>query len=246
MRLDVLGSSGTAPTHDNPASGFLVSSEGTTLWMDAGPGTYMALLGLVDQTDVDAVLISHMHPDHCSDLFAFFHGLKYMREPTEAVPVVVPDGSINRISGFLQADPDHAVFQTLAFHEAQPGETLRFGTIDVVPMAARHSVPAFVYRVESAGGSLGYTGDTGPSEMVSAHFAGVGTILAEASLANDDRYPFHMTGRQAGQLAATSGSEQLILTHLRETMDAESTRQEAANVFGGTVSLAQPGDVYMI
>ena len=85
MRLDVLGSSGTAPSRDNPASGFLVSEASTTSWMDAGPGTYMALLGLIDPGDIDAVLISHMHADHCTDLFAFFHGLKYIHGAPEQV-----------------------------------------------------------------------------------------------------------------------------------------------------------------
>ena len=246
MRLDVLGSSGTAPARGNPASGYLLRHGTTTIWMDAGPGTYMALLEVVDPADVDAVLLSHMHADHCTDLFALFHGLKYIRASEKAVPVVVPDGSIERLQGFVQGDSDHALFEAMTFHEPRPGESIRFGDITVKPQAAHHSVPAFAYRVEAAGQALGYTGDTGASEMVDEHFAGVHTVLAEASLPAGDGYPFHMTARQAAQLAVTAGVDRLILTHIPESVDSAESMSEAAAVFPGQLSLAQPGDVYMI
>ena len=246
MQLDVLGSSGTAPTKDNPASGYLLRQAGTTIWMDAGPGTYMALLQLIDPAEVDAVILSHMHADHCSDLFALFHGLKYVRGASASVPVVGPDGSTERLRGFVQGGPDHALFETFAVHEARPGETLRFGDFVVTPQAAHHSVPAFAYRVEAGGGALGYTGDTGPSQMVVEHFSGAHTVMAEASLAAGNSYPFHMTGRQAGELAAQVAAERLVLTHIPESIDAGDSAADAADIFRGELSLARPGDVYMI
>ncbi len=247
MRLDVLGSSGTAPTRDNPASGYLLRHGDTTIWMDAGPGTYMALLGLVDVGEVDAVLLSHMHPDHCTDLFALFQGLKYVRRlEVDPVPVVAPDGSIERLQGFVQGGDDHALFAVLAIHEAQPGETLHFGDFTVSPQAAHHSVPALAYRVEAGAGALGYTGDTGASDMVTEHFAGTHTLLAEASLPAGDRYPFHMTAQEAGRLGAATGAQHLILTHIPEFIDGGDSLAEAAVVYGGRLSLARPGDVYMI
>lgn len=246
IRLDVLGSSGTAPAKDNPASGYLVRHRDTTIWMDAGPGTYMALLQAVDPTEVDAVLLSHMHADHCTDLFALFQGLKYVRGVEDPVPVLAPDGSIERLRGFVQAGDDHALFNVFAIHEGRPDESFQFGGVAVKAQAAHHSAPAFAYRLEADGVSLGYTGDTGPSEMVAEHFAGVTALLAEASLSPGDAYPFHMTARQAGEMAAAVGTSRLILTHIPETIDPASSAAEAAEAFAGDVSLARPGDVYMI
>jgi len=246
MRLDVLGSSGTAPTKINPASGYLLRYAGTTVWMDAGPGTYMALLQLIDPAEVDVVLLSHMHPDHCTDLFALFHGLKYVRGVDDPVSVVAPDGSLERMRGFVQGGDDHALFQAFAVHEARPGETLQFAAFTVNPQAAHHSVPAFAYRIHAGGAALGYTGDTGASDMVAEHFAGAHTVLAEATLPAGDGYPFHMTAHQAGQLASAAGAERLILTHIPEFVDSAESLSGAGEVYGGELSLAQPGDVYMI
>lgn len=247
MRLDVLGSSGTAPRRDNPASGYLVRSDTTTIWMDAGPGTYMALLQKVDPDTIDAVLLSHMHPDHCTDVFALFHELSYVRRSGRSIPVMVPDGSIERVRGFVGGDPDHPVFQTLHFREVQPGETAAVGDVTVTAQAAHHSVPALAYRLEASAAAVGYSGDTGPSEMVVEHFAGVDLLLAEASLQDaSDPYAFHMTARQAGELATYAGAAHLVLTHIPSSLDQGESRRQAAEVYAGPLSLAAPGDMYMI
>lgn len=247
MQLDILGSSGTAPRAGNPASGYLVRSGATTIWMDAGPGTYMALLEVVDPETIDAVLITHMHPDHSSDIFALSHTLAYIRHSSRAIPVVVPDGSIDRLRGFVGGADDHPLFDALDFHEAQPGETFDFGGVSVAMQAAHHTVPAFAYRLTADAATLGYTGDTGPSDLVTELFAGVELLLAEASRDDgSDPFPFHMTARQAGAMAAAAGVNHLLLTHIPETIDPGLSLQAAAEEYGGRLGLAAPGETYMI
>ncbi len=247
MLLEVLGSSGTAPRAGNPASGYLVRSEGATIWMDAGPGTYMALLELVDPEGLDAVLLSHMHPDHSSDIFALAHTVAYIRHSTRRIPVVVPDGSIARLQGFVGGSSDHQLFESLSFHEAQPGETFEFGDVSVSVQAAHHTVPAFAYRLTSGGATLGYTGDTGPSDLVTEHFAGIDLLLAEASLDDEgEPVPFHMTARQAGAMAAAAGVDRLLLTHIPETVDPRRSLLVAGEEFRGRLGLAEPGEAYKI
>ncbi len=247
MRLEVLGSSGTAPRAGNPASGYLVRSDQSTIWMDAGPGTYIALLDRVDPEEIDAVLLSHMHADHSSDIFALFHGLKHVRKSDRSIPVIVPDGAIDRVLGFLGGGPDHAILENLRFREAQPGESIFIGDMTITVQAAHHSVPALVYRIEAGGSALGYTGDTGPSRMVEEHLADVDVLLAEASLQDhSDSYVFHMTARQAADLAVRANAGHLVLTHIPAMLDPEDSRRQAAEVFSGTMSLAAPGESYII
>lgn len=247
MQLQVLGSSGTAPRRGNPASGYLVRSEAATIWMDAGPGTYMALLARIDPEALDAVVLSHMHPDHSSDIFALAHTLAYIRHSTRAIPVVVPEGSIERLSGFVGGSDQHPLFESLSFHEARPGETFEFGDVAVAVQAAYHSVPACAYRLSSGGVTLGYTGDTGPSNLVTEHFEGIDLLLAEASLdENRESFAFHMTARQAGAMAAEAGVHHLLLTHIPETVDARRSLEEAAQEYGGRLGLAEPGETYKI
>ena len=68
MKLTVLGSTAGAPSRTNPASGYLVEHGETSIWMDAGTGTFMELARHVDPGTLDAVLLSHTHVDHVSDL----------------------------------------------------------------------------------------------------------------------------------------------------------------------------------
>lgn len=246
MQLNVLGSSGTAPAIDNPASGYLVETDKVTIWVDCGPGTYMALLEHVEPGAIDAVVISHMHPDHCTDVFALYHALKFVAGVTRPVPVFAPEGSMQRFAGFLQAGPEHSFFQSMAVRETRNGESAAVGDLQIFFAAARHSVPALGVRLETRHGAIGYTGDTGPSQALDTHFSGVDVLIAEASLPPGDDYPFHMSPVQAAEMATAARVDRLVLTHLRETQDPDESIRQAAGVFGGDVGLARPGDVYKI
>ena len=68
MRLTVLGSSGTFAGPDDACSGYLVEHDGFRLLMDAGPGTLSNLQQHVPLDRLDAVLLSHAHPDHWTEL----------------------------------------------------------------------------------------------------------------------------------------------------------------------------------
>ena len=71
MKVHVTGSSGTFPVPGRPASGFLIEQGSTHIWCDAGSGTFTSLP--VGSDLVDAVVISHQHPDHSADLLIAFH-----------------------------------------------------------------------------------------------------------------------------------------------------------------------------
>ena len=94
VQLTVLGSSGGCASPGNPASGYLLTHERSTIWCDAGSGTFMALMDLMDPADVDAIVISHIHTDHCADLIAFYGYMAYGPSGTIPVPVFLPHGAV--------------------------------------------------------------------------------------------------------------------------------------------------------
>ena len=103
MRLTVIGCSGSAPGADSPASCYLVEHDGFRLVLDLGNGALGALARYVDPLTIDAVLVSHLHADHCLDLVAYSYALRYHPAgPVRRVPVHGPAGLAERIEIRLQ------------------------------------------------------------------------------------------------------------------------------------------------
>ena len=78
LTVTVLGSSGTYAGVDGACTGFLVRSAGATVMMDAGPGTLANLQRHVRPDQLDAVVLSHCHPDHWLELPVLRNALKYV------------------------------------------------------------------------------------------------------------------------------------------------------------------------
>lgn len=241
MELTVLGCSGTYPVAGRPASGYLVSHQETTLWVEAGPGTFTALCGLMDPHRLDGVFLSHRHPDHCADFFALYHALAYGGYEGGPLPVICPPGLADLLSGFAGGA---AMRETFSFTEGTEDGELEIGGLRITTAPANHPPPTLAARFSASGRSLAYTADTGPSREVEEMAAGCDLLLAEAALQEPRRPEFpahHMTGREAGEMASRAGARRLMLTHLRPRMHPERTMLEAEAAFAGEVSLAAPG-----
>ncbi len=125
LTLDVLGSCGSGPTRISPASGYLVRSETTAIWVDAGTGTFLELARRIDPADLAATVISHLHADHCADLFGWFHHLAYRLQLDHAIPVLLPPGGTERIENFLgQSGPTDPLHTVLDLTDVVDGDKL--------------------------------------------------------------------------------------------------------------------------
>lgn len=242
MQLLVLGSNGTYPTAGRPASGYLVSTFDTTLWLDAGPGTYVALCAEMDPRDLSGVFLSHRHPDHCTDIFALYHALAYGERRVPPVPVLCPEGLPDHLRCLVGASP--AWSSVFDFVTLATGETFRLGSLEIAVARTNHPPPTLAPRVTGSGRSVTYTADTGPCEELESHASGSDLLLAEASLGSPrtaDSTPHHMTGSEAGSMATRAGVRRLMLTHIAPYVDPERTVMEAEAEFNGRVSVAVPG-----
>src|SRR5690606_34909837 len=100
MRLTILGCAGSVPGPGTNASGYLLEADDFTLALDLGNGTVSALQQLQDPFDLDALLLSHLHPDHCADFAALTVIRRYHPERPGAdrrLPVYGPAGTEQRL-----------------------------------------------------------------------------------------------------------------------------------------------------
>jgi len=243
VRFHVLGSSGTFPAAGRPGSGYLVARDDTRVWVDAGPGTFLRLADLTDPVELTAMVVTHVHADHCVDVFALHHLLAYgPRRRSRPLPLFLPPGAAAHLSAF--ATDGERFASVFDLREVGDGERATAGACTLAFAAAEHSVPALAVRVEAGTSSLFYSGDTGVGGTWSAAAAGVKLMLCEATLQGEREpggYPFHLTAAEAAGAARAAGARRLMLTHLPPTLDPARSLEEAEAVFGRPVELAVPG-----
>ncbi|MGH8927182.1 MAG: MBL fold metallo-hydrolase [Acidimicrobiia bacterium] len=242
--MTIVGSAGTYPVAGRPASGYVVEDRGIRVWLEAGPGTFTALP--FDSSLIDAVVISHQHPDHCLDLLTAFHAFRYGPDPRSGVPVYSPKSVADKLLSFVDDHEDGAMAETFLFNAVSAGDEVTIGGITIHFRTSDHSVPTVASRWEANGKVFAYTGDTGPLGDWMAVAEGADLFLSEASYQGESGlqpYPHHLTATEAGRIARNVGAKHLMLTHIPPYLDSSKSVAEAEAVFDRPVELAVPGVV---
>ena len=267
MDLTVVGCSGSTSGPASPASCYLVQApyEGRTfsLVLDLGPGSFGALQRYVDPSAVDAYALSHLHPDHCLDLCGAYVAGRYSATAPWPRPAVhAPAGASARLTRAYEVplppgspgEGGLSIGDWFAFRTWAPEQ--RIGPFRVATVRVDHPVEAYAVRVTEAvgnGGSLVFSGDTGPCESLvelarGEDGRGVDLLLVEAAFLDGPDLPpgVHLTGSQAAGVGERAGVGQVLLTHIPPWHDPERVLTEATPHFSGPTSLAVTGGVWSI
>ena len=241
VRLTVLGGCGAYPEAGQACSGYLVEHDGFRLLVDLGYAVVPRLFELITAAGVDAVFITHGHPDHCVDLNPLLRARVLGGEALPPLPVHALPGALDAV---LALDRPGMLAGGYVLHEVNPGSGPDIGPFGVRTRLLPHSRPNAGVRLTAAGRVLTYTGDTGPDDGVVDLARGADLLLAEASFI--DRVPedFRRTLSSAdlqGRQAAAAGAGRLLLTHLLPGTDPAPARAAAERGYRGEVGVATPG-----
>lgn len=246
LRLTVLGCATPYPTADNPCSGYLVSG-GTRLWVDTGSGTLAQLQRYVRLDDLDAIWISHLHADHSADLLTAYYGALFADIQLAApIPLYGPPGIADRLAHFLTNTPTRSpVESAFAVHELHDGHQVQVGGLTLTSRAVEHGLPAFALRVEAAGRSLVYSGDTAPCTSLTSLAKGCDVLLCEAESAQvpAEGEQVHHTPEDTGD---TAGAGRLIVTHVGRFLTPQQAVARASVRFDVPIDYAAPGATFSI
>jgi ribonuclease BN (tRNA processing enzyme) len=216
-----------------------LTCEGTRLWLDCGSGTLANLQRHVTMEEVDAVVVSHHHPDHWTDLEHFGVACRWALGRSD-VPVYAPGGlrELTRIG--RAAD----VFE---WHDIADNDHVTIGALRLSFSQTDHPVTTLAARIEGGGRSLGYSADTGPAWELASLGSGLNVALCEATFLSDKEGSVqHLSARQAGRTARAAGADRLVITHLAPRVDQEAARAEAASAYRSDVTVAAVGDRFEV
>jgi ribonuclease BN (tRNA processing enzyme) len=264
VRITVLGKSPAWQDAGGACSGYLVEEGDTTLLLDCGNGVFGKLREHVDYTEVDAVMISHVHADHFIDLVPYSYAL-LLTPRQQPVPVAghpgtsdparprlfVPPGAEHTFKAVVGAWGDELLIDQ-AFLIETYNESSR---VEVGPLAATFSeVPHFILthavNLTSADGAGRFTfgADCCPGEELVEAARDTDLLFVEATLPRPERTGIrgHLTPSEAGDHARRAGAKRVVLTHISDELDAEWAREEGSRAFGAPVEVARQGDVFEI
>jgi ribonuclease BN (tRNA processing enzyme) len=245
MKVTVMGCAGSFPGPSSPASSYLFEADGFRMVVDMGNGSLGALQNYAPIFGIDAVCLSHLHADHCVDLYSYGIARRIAPGgPQPSIPVYGPAGSEDRIAMVHGPESPGELAGGFDFQTMTPA-TREIGPFRITTAHMNHPVETFGFRVEHAGRAIAYSADTGPCDALVALARDADVLLSEASFLDAPGLPenLHLSARQAAQHASRAGVGELILTHLVAWNDPLRSVTEASDTYGGKVSAARAGTV---
>ncbi len=243
MRLTVLGGAGGYPPAAGACGGYLIEQDGFRLLVDPGYAIVPRLLGIMPAGAIDAVLVSHGHPDHVADMNPLLRARLMSDDDSPPLAAyALPDA----LGPVLALDQIRALKGACEVREFEAGDAFPIGPFGIESRQLPHSIPNAGVRISAGGASITYTGDAGPSDDLVELADGTDLLLAEATYA--ESVPSENEGVlncafEVGRQAHRARAARLMLTHLLPGTDPEASRAAARRSFHDWIAVATPGTI---
>ncbi len=246
MRINILGSGTCVPSLKRHPCSVLIREKGVHILVDAGPGTMGQVLKLgVAIRDIDMILLSHFHLDHCADLAPFIFATKYPRFDRQKKLILAGGTGIRTLYDHLNTaydgtlDMPKAFFDIVALSEAgklDPG----FKGLEIQSAKTVHNPESRAFRfIDASGFSVVYSGDTDYSEDLIALSRDAHILICESAMPDGQKVKSHLTPSLAGEIATKAGVKKLVLTHFYPECDRADVWGQCRKTYGGPLVLAR-------
>ncbi len=252
MRFTTLGRSPAVPNPGEACAGYLVEGGRSRVMVDIGPGTVAQLLRLCNPSELDAIVISHMHTDHFLDLVTLRYSFPWKDEANPKLLVYLPPGATEQMEHVAIGAglPDYFA-RSFAFVEHDGVSPLNIRDLRFEPTPTVHFVPTWGFRMEArgvgedGGRTIAYSADSAPTPTLDTLADRADLFICEAALRTlaDDAQPperrGHLLPTEAGDVAQKGGVGRMVLTHLPVNSDGGSWAvSQASTTYEGPVEVA--------
>ena len=234
---------------DRPGSSgaaYLVRSARAAIVLDLGQGSFPRLIAEIEPSRLDAVVISHLHPDHFIDLVPLRHYLAYQLPEAATVRVIAPSGLADRIDA-LHDRPGFTA-ATLSC-EPMPLEPVRVGDFLIEARRVTHTTDSHAVRVSAGSGpGLVYSGDCGVASDLAPLIRPGDTLLVEVSFGAGPVPPGsqHLDAPAIAKLVTATRPGRILLTHLQMGIDPSPAISIVQAASLAPVDLVEPGDRFAL
>lgn len=226
MRVWVLGSGTLLPDPDRGSPGYWVEAGEEKILLDCGSGCLRTLARLRRPwSEVDRIFLTHLHTDHVGELAPLLFALRHGVTPPRSKPLWIlgPQGLLDHLEGLAKAhgayvaDPGFPVEVV----EVSPGTgwSPLSGAFHLRSFPTRHTEGSLAYRIESSTGTLGFTGDTGPTAGLGAFLRRCQVLVAECSNPDGTGMETHLTPGGLAALAQEAQPDLLLTVHAYPPLD---------------------------
>lgn len=264
MDVTLLGTGSPIPDPNRAGPSTLVRAADQVILCDAGRGVVMRLAGaLAGPAALSAVLVTHLHSDHLTDLNDVVTTRWIMSPQPNPLTIYGPVGLafvVDRMLEMLSLDVGYRIAHhedlvespAVTVVEVSPGDTFTIGDVDVRVGATDHRPvePTVAYRLDHGPTSVVLGGDGIPCAELDALCSGA-TAYVQTVLRDDivrlvpmqrfvDILDYHSSVEQAAQTATRAGVKTLILTHYVPAIgpgQEDEWRSIAAAHFAGDIVL---------
>ncbi len=238
MELTVFGHWGGYPLANDGTSSYLLTEGDFHLLIDVGASAVSIMQNYMHPNDLDAVIISHYHPDHVADVGILQH-IRLLSSSEDRPPVLPIYAHKEDARGYSYLDMNGVS----KAHEYRANEELTIGPFQIRFLKTIHPVPCYAMRIEANGKALVYTADSAYQEAFIPFTKGADLLITDTNFFKDmaGKSKVHMASVEAGKVAQEAGVKMLLLSHLPQKGDLEQLKNEAKSIFTGDTKLAEKG-----
>ncbi|HEY8348226.1 MAG TPA: MBL fold metallo-hydrolase [Clostridia bacterium] len=229
MKLTVLGNNGPYPAAGSACSGYLLQSGTTNVLIDCGNGVLSNMQKIISIDKLDAVILTHLHSDHMSDMYVLKYAIQLRRKRGLYDKLLRVYAPAEPSEEYERLDVKDAFELGAITDDTQ----LAIGDIKFSFLRMKHPYTDYAVSAECAGKKFVYSGDTSWTDGLVTFAKGADLLMLDAGFLEKDwaEGAPHMTAAQCGKAAAMAGAKKLLLTHIWPDYDLKDVAEEAAANF---------------
>lgn len=258
------------------SSGFILMLDGKArVLVDAGGGSFARVSELqIDLDELDLVLLTHLHIDHCADVPAIFKARGISHRGAYSFHVFGPSGAgvypsvsqwihlLFESGGAFAYQPDFNGKETIAAQDltsdlkAAPAVIYDAAGLRVTAVATHHGdCPSVAYRIEHAGKSVTFSGDMDASALPNLTNLAKQTdllvfncVVLDPPASPELLYELHSPPKAIGEAARAAKVKRLLLSHIGPQVENNfaAVRASIHQSYRGPVTMAEDRSKYVL